>query len=96
MTLLLLNAKFPVGQVVTTQGALEALRQSEQSPLEFLQRHASGDWGEMDEGDRQENEYALHKPLRLFSAYHTNLGEKLWVITEADRSATTFLLPAEY
>ena len=96
MTLLAVGAKFPLGQVVATPGALAALAQSEQTPLEFLQRHASGDWGELDEADKRENDFSLDKHLRLLSAYHTTSGEKLWVITEADRSATTFLLPSEY
>lgn len=96
MTLLAVGAKFMLGQVVATPGALEALENAEQSPLEFLQRHASGDWGEMEEADKFENEYALDKRLRLFSAYHTRLQEKLWIITEADRSVTTLLLPEEY
>lgn len=96
MVLILLNAKFPLGQVVTTPGALAALEQAEQSPLEFLARHASGDWGELDEHDWQENEFSLSRRLRLLSAYRTKLNDKLWVITEADRSATTLLLPAEY
>ena len=96
MVLVLLNAKFPLGQVVATPGALEVLEQAGQSPLEFLERHAGGDWGELDEHDRQENEFSLPRRLRLLSAYRTKRDDKLWVITEADRSATTLLLPSEY
>lgn len=96
MTLLVIGAKFPLGQVVATPGAVAALTTANQSPLEFLQRHASGDWGELDEADRHENEFSLTHHLRLLSAYRTACGEKLWIITEADRSATTFLLPEEY
>lgn len=96
MTLLAIGAKFPLGQVVATPGALAVLERAGQSPLEFLARHASGDWGELDEHDRQENEFSLSRRLRLLSAYRTRREDKLWVITEADRSVTTVLLPAEY
>jgi hypothetical protein len=63
--------------------------------LPYLLRHLSGDWGEMDSEDRAANEWALGQGGRLFSAYDTPAG-RLWVITEADHSATTFLLPDEY
>jgi hypothetical protein len=96
MKVLGIGAKFPLGHVVATPGAVEALTRAEQSPLEFLARHAGGDWGELDEHDRQENEFSLPRGLRLLSAYRTKRNDKLWVITEADRSATTLLLPAEY
>jgi hypothetical protein len=62
----------------------------------FLDRHASGDWGEVDEHDRQANEYAVEHGLRVLSAYTLSSGEKIWVITEADCSSTTILLPEEY
>lgn len=89
-------AKFPLGQVVATPGALAALERAGQLPLEFVARHANGDWGEVSDADRQENELSLAHGFRLWSVYTTRLGERLWVITEADRSATTFLLPDEY
>lgn len=87
---------FPLGQVVATPGALEALEQAGQTPQEFLIRHVAGDWGNMDEQDRQENERALVQGTRLFSAYETARNVRIWVITEWDRSATTLLLPSEY
>ena len=87
---------FPLGQTVATPGALQALEDSGQSPLEFLRRHQSGDWGEVDREDAAENELSLCEGFRLLSAYSTNKGVKIWVITEADRSATTILLPEEY
>src|SRR5262245_47125962 len=87
---------FPLGQIYMTPGALEALEESEQGASEFLHRHQSGDWGEMSEEDKQENDFSVDKRLRIFSAYRTSKGEKLWVITEADRSVTTILLPGEY
>lgn len=89
-------ALFPLGRLVSTPGALAALTEAGQHPFEFLTRHQSGDWGEMSEEDRRENEFSVGRRLRVFSAYRTSKGEKLWVITEADRSATTILLPSEY
>lgn len=79
-----------------TPGALKALRRSGETALAYFARHMRGDWGEVDEADRAENELSLVHGFRLLSAYHTSAGEKLWVITEADRSATTILLPEEY
>lgn len=87
---------FPLGQVVATPGALAALEESEQSPLEFILRHARGDWGDIPEEDVKENEFSLVNGFRLFSAYHTANGTKIYVITEWDRSVTTLLLPSEY
>jgi hypothetical protein len=89
-------AKFPLGQVVATPGALAALQSTGQSPVLFLQRHAQGDWGELDQEDVQENEFSLTHGLRLLSAYSLADGTRIWIITEADRSATTILLPSEY
>lgn len=87
---------FPLGQMLATPGALEALQKSGQCPLEFLARHARCDWGDVCPEDRQANDDALSDGGRLFSVYHTKAGEKLWLITEADRSASTLLLPSEY
>lgn len=87
---------FPLGQVVATPGALMALIDAQQGPEEFLLRHITGDWGTLDEHDRKENELALRAGFRLFSAYQTDKGARIWVITEADRSVTTLLLPEEY
>jgi hypothetical protein len=87
---------FTLGQIVATLGALAALERAEQLPTCFLARHASGDWGELEPTDVAENEYSIAHGFRLLSSYQTNAGEKLRVITEADRSATTLLLPEEY
>ena len=87
---------FPLGQVVATPGALAAIEKSGQQPGEFLARHVSGDWGEVPPEDIKENELSLHHGFRLLSAYHTSAGDKLWVITEADRSSTCILLTGEY
>ncbi len=87
---------FLLGRIVATPGALRALQHAEQEPREFLDRHVNGDWGELPEEDKRENEFSLQHGFRIFSAYTTSAGENIWVITEADRSATTFLLPSEY
>jgi len=93
--------QFSLGQIVATPGALEALQKSGQSAIEFLERHARGDWGDVCDEDRQANAHALLDGSRILSAYRTSVGDKLWVITEAaddsgNRAATTILLPSEY
>ena len=85
-----------LGHVTATPGALEALVRAVQSPAVFLARHQSGDWGEVSPADGQANERALSTDERLLSVYRTAVGERLWIITEADRSVTTLLLPEEY
>ncbi len=87
---------FPLGRVVATPGAIEALAKAGQNPWMFLHRHQFGDWGDMDPHDIQENERALQVGSRLFSAYTLANSIRLWVITEHDRSCTTLLLPLEY
>ena len=88
--------KFTLGQVLMTVGASEAMLQAQHVPPEFLLRHMHGDWGDLCAEDRQENEQSLRLGNRLLSSYHTRLDDKLWIITEWDRSATTLLLPGEY
>ena len=90
------GAKFNAGAVVATPGVLEAFTASAQSPLDFLQRHLAGDWGELSAEDIHENEMSLQHGWRILSAYRLKNGTKIWCITEADRSVTTFLLPDEY
>jgi len=85
---------FPLGQLVITPGALAVLTQED--ILTAISRHARGDWGDLDEADRPENELSRHRDLRLLSAYRSSAGVKFWIITEADRSSTTILLPEEY
>ena len=97
MNMVLKNTpRFALGQVVATPGALRALEETNQLPFEFLARHQAGDWGEVDEEDRAENELSVVKGFRILSTYRTSTDIKIWVITEADRSATTILLPEEY
>ena len=88
--------RFPLGQVVATPGALRALERAEQLPAEFLDRHVNGDWGDVPEEDKQENELSVEQGFRILSAYTTSTGDKLWILTEADRSATILMLPEEY
>lgn len=88
--------KFRLGQTVATPGALEALIESGEAPIDFLRRHVHGDWGDCGAEDAKANEDALLHEGRLMSVYKTNKSVKLWVITEHDRSVTTILLPEEY
>lgn len=87
---------FALGRVVATPGVLAALEASDELPEAFLGRHVCGDWGEIPDEDREENEFSLREGYRILSAYRTRLGTRLWVITEADRSSTCLLLPEEY
>ena len=87
---------FPLGQTVATPGALETLASLGIEPATLLDRHICGDWGDMVEEDKQENDFSVDKHLRIFSAYIVAEGVKVWVITESDRSVTTILLPSEY
>ena len=87
---------FDLGQLVATPGALAALEKTGQTPMEFLSRHVTGDWGDIPEEDRKENQYSLEHGFRLLSSYRTTADQVIWVITEANRSHTTLLLPDEY
>jgi hypothetical protein len=87
---------FALGRVVATPGALQALEDAGQEPEEFLNRHDRGDWGEVAEADKHENDFSLQHGFRILSAYTTKAGERIWIITEADRSVTTILLSDEY
>ena len=89
-----MRPRFELGQLVATPGALEAL--NEESIWPYIKRHANGDWGDVCAEDKKENELSLKEGFRLLSAYHLPDGCKIWIITEADRSATTILLPEEY
>ncbi len=90
-----MRAPLPLGRVVATPGALNLLRKSGGHPFDFLARHAAGDWGELCEFDRRQNQIALREGLRVFGSYETTAG-RCWVLTEADRSVTTILLPEDY
>ena len=86
--------RFSLGKVHATPTALERL--SREEITNALRQHAQGDWGEVDAHDLRANERALQDGSRLFSVYLATDGSKFWVITEADRSLTTVLLPEDY
>ena len=86
--------KFEAGQVVMTPGAAEAVPETVR--IAALTRHLNGDWGDVCQEDKAANNRALRDGDRLLSAYHAPDGKRFWIITEADRSATTILLPDDY
>ncbi len=88
------NGKFSLGSLYITPGASQSIPHDE--VLKAISRHLKGDWGDLTPDDAAENEFAVGKHLRILSAYRSLEGVKFWVITEADRSATTVLLPDEY
>jgi hypothetical protein len=90
----LLIAKFRLGKIVSTPNALDQLTQED--ILTGIQRHQAGDWGDVSEDDRAANERALIEGTRLWSVYHAGNGVKFWLITEADRFATSVLMPEDY
>ena len=88
--------KFELGRLLATPGALRMLESHAVTAISLLSRHIHGDWGDLDEEDKQENEFSVDRFLRILSAYNIGNGEKIWIITEADRHSTTILLPSEY
>ncbi|MDQ3375912.1 MAG: hypothetical protein M3533_03330 [Actinomycetota bacterium] len=85
----------PLGRVVATPGALKALSDAGEHPFSYLARHATGDWGDLCDDDRRENKLSVEHGWRVLSSYPVG-DAKIWILTEADRSATTLLLPEEY
>ncbi len=90
-----LMGPLPLGKVLATPGALQLLQDAGEDPALYLARHASGDWGDVPSEDARENERSLEHGWRVLSSYPVG-GRRVWVITEADRSVTTILLPEEY
>lgn len=88
--------RFSLGQLLITPGAVKAIKASGDDAFGLLRRHIQGDWGGLDPVDVAENEFSLIRGFRMISAYNLKDGTKVWVITEADRSATTILLAWEY
>lgn len=88
--------RFSLGHIYATPGAIDAMSEVKQTAQEFINRHVRLERGELSEADHRENLFSVSRELRIFSAFKTAQGVKLWVITEADRSATTILLPSEY
>ncbi len=91
-----MRALFPLGQVVATPGALTALEAADVPAIDYLQRHVTGDWGDLCADDVAENRRSVQHGYRILSSYRLPTEARLWVITEADRSVTTLLLPEEY
>lgn len=97
-----IKSKFKLGQLLMSRGVSDRVAESEEFAVfvwQSLKRHASGDWGKIGKEDRQENEFSLNKYLHLFSAYiyeKEGRDQEIYIITEADRSATTILFPEEY
>ncbi|MBP7654952.1 hypothetical protein AB8Q08_22590 [Pseudomonas aeruginosa] len=91
------NVRFAPGDIVMTTGVAELVQQGRLNPTPYLRRHLGGDWGDLEEDDRRQNDAALASGEdRLFSSYQVDRDLKLWVITEWDRNVTTMLLPSEY
>ena len=86
----------PLGRLVATPAAINALTTTDTHPLTLLRRHVTGDWGDLTPEDVEANRMALATGARVLSAYTLPDGTRVWVITEADRSATTILLPEDY
>lgn len=86
----------PMGRILATPGALRALAASSEQAATFLRRHECGDWGGLNSEDWELNERSLKDGSRILSAYKLESGERIWIVTEADRSSTTILLPDEY
>ena len=87
---------FALGQVVATPGALDLLDRTATNAMDLLRRHQCGDWGSVPPEDAEENRRSIEAGYRILSSYFLNDAERLWIITEADRSTTTLLLPDEY
>ncbi len=90
-----MSGLFPLGRVVATPAALTLMMENPEDAIGLLDRHQSGDWGEVCAEDARENERSLKYGFRILSVYRVG-GERLYVLTEADRSATTILKPSEY
>lgn len=88
--------RFPLGDLVATPGALSALEKNGVVPMRLISRHMKGDWGDVPPDDAAANTNALRIGARLLSSYALPDGARIWIITEADRSSTTLLLPEEY
>ena len=91
-----LAPRFSLGRIVATPGALDALAEAREDARNLLRRHVRGDWGDVGEEDAAENELSVEKGFRIMSVYTLSTGVKVWLITERNRSASTFLLPEDY
>jgi hypothetical protein len=87
---------FSLGKIVMTPGAIQVFEEAQDSPFRYIARHSSADWGEVEKEDWKANDDALLEGLRILSVYIIKSGERVWIITESDRTSTTILLPEEY
>jgi hypothetical protein len=90
------RARFSLGMVVATPGAIEAAAAANDVLMRYVARHVLGEWGDLPSEDVRANERALTDGSRLLSAYHLRNGTRIWIWTEADRSSTCVMLPEEY
>ena len=88
--------RFTLGVLVATPGAIAVMDRTGMTADILLRRHQAGEWGDVPPEDAQENEFAIGRELRILSSYNANDADRLWILTEADRSATTILTPDEY
>lgn len=94
MSFLTRDSRFPPGRLLITPGAIGAVTKTDSMYAFF--RHLQGDWGDVSESDWKRNDQALKSGGRLFSVYHSSAGREFWIITEADRTSTTILMPEDY
>jgi len=87
---------FSLGRIVATPRVIRLFEETGEDAAKYLERHQSGDYGDCGEADKKENDLSVREGFRIISIYHTSDGQKIWVITEADRSSTCILLPVEY
>ena len=92
----MIEEKFKLGKLAATPGALDALAEAGIHPLTLIGRHVAGDWGDLDREDWRMNNWSVKNGERILSNYPLPNGVRVWIITEADRSVTTLLLPDEY
>lgn len=95
-TKIVIDSKFNFGEVVATRTLAEYCAEKNYSMLPYLIRHGNCDWGDVCDEDKEANEEALKDDLRILSSYKLPDGKQIWIITEADRSATTLLFPSDY
>lgn len=86
---------FDLGAVAATRASMRLCQDNDIDDIALLNRHAAGDWGDLSEADKKQNDYSVTRALRILSAYDTPAGT-IWIITEADRSSTSIILPEEY
>ena len=92
-----IQPRFALGRVVMTRGIHALVTTGQVNPIPLLRRHVSGDWGDMSEPDKRQNDCAVRGgDDRIMSSYKLSESLKIWIITEWDRSVTTILLPSEY